>query len=56
MFEQEQIGGGACLIQQGDCHGSGAAKCVEGESPLGSGRVSWRDGFVSAVDLHELAK
>jgi hypothetical protein len=56
VFEQEQIGGGACLIQQGDYHGSDATKCVEGESPLGSGGVSWCHGFISAVDFHELAK
>jgi hypothetical protein len=29
---------------------------VEGESPLGGGGVSWCHGFVSAVDLHELAQ
>ena len=50
------MGGGACLIQQDDCHGSDATKCVEGESPLGSGGVSWCCGFVSVVDVYELAK
>lgn len=56
FLAQEQKRGGACLIQQGDCDDSGATKCMEGESALGSGGVSWCYGFVSAVDVHELAK
>jgi hypothetical protein len=43
-------------MQQGDCHGSDATECVEGESPLGGGGASWCYGFISAVDLHKLAK
>jgi hypothetical protein len=50
-FKQEQKRGGACLIQQGDYDGSGATKCVEGESPLGGGGVSGCYGFVSAIDV-----
>jgi hypothetical protein len=55
-FKQEQKRGGVCLIQQGDYDGSGATKCVEGESPLGGGGVSGCYGLVSAIDVHELAK
>jgi hypothetical protein len=29
---------------------------VEGESPLGGSGVSWRYGFISAIDFRELAK
>jgi hypothetical protein len=56
MLEQEQMGGGVCLIQQGDCHGSDPTECVEGESTLGGSGASWRYSLVSAVDVHELAK
>jgi hypothetical protein len=40
----------------GDCHGSDATKCLEGESPLGSGWISWRYVFVPAVDIRKLPR